>query len=40
LTDGQANAGAAVFAIVMEPFENTKDFLLILRVNADAVVLN
>ena len=39
LADSQSDAGAAVFLIVMEPLENTKDFLLVLWIDADAVVL-
>ena len=39
LADSQSDAGAAIFLIVMEPLEYAKDFLLVLRVDADAVVL-
>ena len=36
----EANAGATVFLVAMETFENTKDFLLVLRFDTDTVVLN
>src|ERR1043166_9361026 len=36
--DGETDAGALVFRVGMNPFEQTKDSLLILRGNADPVV--
>ena len=40
LANSQSDAGAAVFLIVMEPLEYAKDFLLVLGIDADAVVLD
>src|ERR1700722_10497791 len=40
LANCQANAGAGILLVAMEPFENAKDFLLVLRVDADPVILN
>src|SRR4029453_7083549 len=38
--DGQANAGAFVFAAAMEALEHGKDFVGVFGVKADAVVLD
>ena len=40
LANSQSDAGAAVFLVMMEPLEYAKDFLLVLGVDADAVVLH
>ena len=40
LANSQSDAGAGIFLILMEPFENTEDFLLVLGVDPYAVVLN
>ena len=38
LANCQSDAGAAVFLVAMKSFEYTEDFLLVLRIDADAVV--
>jgi hypothetical protein len=40
LANRQTDAGAVVFLVTMEPFEYTKDFLLVLGIDADSVVLH
>src|SRR5580704_10081443 len=40
LANREPNAGTGVFLIVMEAFEYTKDFLLVLRVDTDSVIPN
>src|SRR5579862_5310861 len=38
LANSESNAGAAIFLVTMEPFEYAKDFLLVLRIDAYAVI--
>src|SRR5579862_2665882 len=40
LANCESNAGPAVFLVAMKPFEYTKDILLVLRIDPDAVILN
>jgi len=40
LANSQSNAGPAIFIGVVKSFEDAKDFLLVLGVDADTVVLN
>ena len=40
LANSQSDAGTAVFPIMMESLEKTKQFLLVLWIDADAIVLH
>src|ERR1700676_2389961 len=40
LANSQPDTGAAIFLVVMQPFENAKDFLLVLRVDPYAIIAN
>src|SRR5580692_3499458 len=40
LANREPNAGTGIFLIVMEAFEYTKNFLLVLRVDPDSVIPN
>src|SRR5580658_6945295 len=38
LANCQSDAGAGIFPVTMEPLENTEDYLLVMGIDADAVV--
>src|SRR5579862_225707 len=40
LANRQTDAGPAIFGVTMEPLEYAKDFLLVLRIDTDPVVLD
>src|SRR5277367_2433546 len=40
LANSQPDAGAAILLVVMETFENTENFLLVLRIDPYAIIAN